>query len=86
METIQWNIDSLDYNGLSTEEMWERIEENLTPGSIILMHNEYIGDGLETIIHNIQERGYQVTNVSKMMYKQNYQINKKRRTNTSSVI
>ncbi len=85
METIQWNIDSLDYNGLSTEEMWERIEESLTPGSIILMHNEYIGDGLETIIYNIQERGYQVTNVSKMMYKQNYQINEKRRANTSSV-
>ena len=36
---IQWNIDSLDYKGLTGEQMWERIEPKLAKGSIILMHN-----------------------------------------------
>ena len=75
MEVIQWSIDSLDYNSLSDQEIWERIEENLLSGSIILMHNEYISDNLEIIIHNIQEKGYKVTKVSDIIYKQNYQVN-----------
>lgn len=77
MNTIAWNIDPLDYNDLTTEEMWEIIEENLIPGSIILLHNEYIGESLETLIHNIQEKGYTITNVSNIIYKDNYQINDK---------
>lgn len=77
MEAIQWNIDSLDYNGLTAEEMCERIEENLVPGSIILLHNEYMNDNLEVIVKNIQDKGYEITNVSEIMYNKNYQINDK---------
>lgn len=29
--TIQWNIDSLDYKGLTGDEMWKRIEPSLKP-------------------------------------------------------
>ena len=76
-QTIQWNIDSLDYNDLKADEMWEIIEENISSGSIILMHNEYIGNSLETIIQNIKEKGYTVTNVSNILYKDNYKINEK---------
>ena len=36
---VQWDIDSLDYEGLSCEQMWERINSKLKKGSIILMHN-----------------------------------------------
>lgn len=74
MEVIGWNIDSLDSNGLTDEEILEQIEENLTPGSIILMHNEYIGNSLEKIINNIQQKGYKVETVSNVMYKENYKI------------
>ena len=77
MKTIHWNIDPLDYNDLTSEEMWEIIEENILPGSIILMHNEYIGESLENILHNLQEKGYTITNVSNIIYKSNYQINEK---------
>jgi len=38
-KTIQWSIDTLDYKGLTGEQMWERIEPKLENGSIILMHN-----------------------------------------------
>lgn len=67
---IQWNIDSLDYNGLNGEEMWERINENLSSGSIILMHNsaKNTASSLEDIIHNIQEKGYELTTVSDLIF------------------
>ena len=77
MQAIQWNIDSLDYNDLKADEMWEIIEENILPGSIILMHNEYISESLEIIIHNIKEKGYTITNISNIIYKDNYEINEK---------
>ena len=80
MEVIGWNIDSLDSNGLTDEEIWEQIEENLSEGSIILMHNEYIGNSLEKIVNNIQEKGYQVNTVSDIMYKNNYQVDSYRYT------
>ena len=53
---IQWNIDSLDYKGLTGEQMWERIEPKLAKGSIILMHNgtENTALSLDIIINNIK--------------------------------
>lgn len=69
LSVVQWNIDSLDYNGLNGEEIWERINENLCPGSIILMHNsaQYAANSLEDIIHNIQEKGYEIKTVNKLI-------------------
>ncbi len=66
---VQWNIDSLDYNGLNADEMWERINENLTPGGIILMHNsgKYTANSLEKIIYNLQQKGYEIKTVSDLI-------------------
>lgn len=74
--TIQWNIDSLDYKGLTGEQMWERISKKLEKGSIILMHNgtENTALSLETLIKNIKERGYELVTVSDLIYKENYTI------------
>lgn len=73
---IQWNIDSLDYTGLSAEQMWERISPKLENGSIILMHNgtENTALSLDTIIKNIKEKGYNLVTVSELIYKDNYII------------
>ena len=40
MFVIQWDIDTLDYEGKTPEEMCERIRKKLRNGSIILMHND----------------------------------------------
>ena len=74
--TIQWNIDSLDYKGLTAEQMWERIEPKLQKGSIILMHNgtENTALSLDTLIKNIKEKGYEIVTVSDLIYKDNYTI------------
>ena len=73
---IQWNIDSLDYKGLTGEQMWERIEPKLAKGSIILMHNgtENTALSLDIIINNIKEKGYDLVTVSELIYKVNYTI------------
>ena len=67
--TVQWNIDSLDYNGLNGEEMCERINETLAPGSIILLHNsaKYTAESMEKIIQNIQKQGYQLVTTSELL-------------------
>lgn len=64
-KTIQWNIDTLDYTGLTGKEMMERIHKKLEKGSIILMHNgtKYTAESLELILSSIQEKGYTIVPV-----------------------
>ena len=61
-KVIQWNIDTLDYKGLT--------------GSIILMHNgtKYTAESLEMIIESIKEKGYTIVPVSELIYSQNDEI------------
>lgn len=73
---VQWSIDTLDYNGLTGEQMWERIEPKLEKGSIILMHNgtENTALSLDMIIKNIKEKGFDPVTISELIYKENYTI------------
>lgn len=75
-KTIQWSIDSLDYKGLTGEQMWERIEPKLEKGSIILMHSgtENTALSLNEIITKIKEKGYAIVPVSELIYIDNYTI------------
>ena len=77
---IQWSIDSLDYKGLTEEQMWQRIEPKLENGSIILMHNgtENTALSLDGIITKIKEKGYEIVPVSDLIYKENYTIDNNR--------
>ena len=76
-KVIQWSVDSLDYEGLDEGQMWDRINKKLTNGSIILMHNgtENTANSLETIIKNIQKKGYNIVKISDLIYQDNYEIN-----------
>ena len=73
---IQWSIDTLDYNGLTGEQMWQRIQPKLEKGSIILMHNgtENTALSLDMIIKNIKSKGLEPVTVSELIYKENYTI------------
>ena len=74
---IQWNLDTLDYTGLTGDEMWNRLKDKLKSGDIILTHNgtEYTADSLEQIIKNIKAKGLEVVKVSDLIYKDGYTIN-----------
>lgn len=73
---IQWNIDTLDYTDLTAEQMWNRINEKLSNGSIILMHNgtKNTASSLDMLIYNITQKGYKLVTVSDLIYKDNYTI------------
>lgn len=75
--TIQWNLDTLDYSGLTGNEMWNRLKDKLKSGDIILMHNgtKHTADSLDMIIKNIKEKELQIVTVSDLIYKENYKIN-----------
>ncbi len=73
---IQWNLDTLDYTGLTGEQMWSRINGKLKNGSIILMHNgtENTANSLEMLLNNIKKSGYNIVTVSDLIYKDGYVI------------
>ena len=75
-QVIQWSLDTLDYNGLDEEAMWDRLKNKITKGSIILMHNgtENTAKALDGILTKIKEKGYQVVKVSDLIYQEGYQI------------
>lgn len=74
---IQWNLDTLDYTGLTGSEMWNRLDSKLKAGDIILSHNgtKHTADSLDMLIKNIKSKGFEVVKVSELIYKENYTIN-----------
>ncbi len=75
--TIQWTLDTLDYSGITGDEMWNRLKDKLKPGDIILSHNgtKHTADSLQMIINNIKEKGFEIVKVSNLIFKDNYSIN-----------
>ncbi|MFZ5944560.1 MAG: polysaccharide deacetylase family protein [Bacillota bacterium] len=70
-----WNVDSLDWKGLSAAEVKTNILENMTQGSIILQHSAGgIGEdlsgsveALDDIIRVLKKDGYQFVTVDKLL-------------------
>ena len=73
---IQWSLDTLDYTGITGNEMWNKIKDKISNGDIILMHNgtEHTADSLDMIIKNIKEKEFNLVTVSDLIYKENYSI------------
>ncbi len=69
MYCTQWNIDSLDWKDPSPQDMVERIEEKLCPGSIILLHNgaKNTPEALPLIIKAIKSQGYEIVPISQLL-------------------
>ena len=73
---IQWNLDTLDYTGITGEEMWNRIKGKIKKGDIILSHNgtKNTANSLDMLIKNIKKEGFDIVRVSDLIYKDNYRI------------
>lgn len=74
--TIQWSVDSLDWQDISKDAMVERVTTLIHPGAIVLMHNngQYTADALPEIIEYLQQEGYQIVPISALIYRENYYI------------
>ena len=75
--TIQWDTDTLDWKGLSAEQILTRVKASVTNGSIILCHNnsDHILEALPLVINYLKEQGYQMVKLSDLVYDDNYTIN-----------
>ncbi len=73
---IQWDVDTLDYEGKTGDEMWGRIKGKIKNGSIILSHNgtKHTAESLDMLIKNIKSKGFEIVKVSDLIYKDNYRI------------
>lgn len=74
--TIQWDVDSIDWKGISGDKMTARVVSKVKPGSIALFHNnsDHILDALPRILELLTARGYKFCKVSDLIYKSNYYI------------
>ena len=75
---IQWNLDTLDYTGLTGEEMWNRLKDKIKAGDIILSHNgtKHTKEALDMLIKNIKAKNLKIVRVSDLIYKEGYTINR----------
>ncbi len=74
--SIQWDVDTLDWKGLSATQISDRVMSKVKNGSIILMHNnsDNVLDGLKLTLDRLKVRGYNVTEVGKLVYKSDFTI------------
>ena len=73
---IQWSVDSLDWQGVSVEDMVERVTAATENGSILLFHNDVKNtpEALRQILKILSERGYQFVTVEELIYTDDYRI------------
>ena len=76
LKTIQWDVDSLDWKGLSATEICNRVISKVKNGSIILCHNnsEHILEALPLMLDRLQNMGYEITSVGNLIIKDNFYI------------
>lgn len=76
LKTIQWDVDTLDWKGLSGIEICERVMSKVKNGSIILNHNnsDHVLDALPLMLERLLNAGYQVVSVSELIYSDDYYI------------
>lgn len=76
-QTIQWDVDSLDWKkSLSKEDIYKRVTQRTTNGSIILFHNDtlYTEEILPSILENLTVNGFECVKVSDLLLKEDYRI------------
>ena len=69
MTAVQWDVDSLDWKGISANEISQRVLKNVRSGSIILFHNaaEHTPEALPGILESLQKEGYTVVPISRLL-------------------
>lgn len=76
LKTIQWDVDSLDWKGISASQINFNILKKVKSGSIILCHNnsDYILEALPGLILSLKSRGYSFETVDSLIYQDNFSI------------
>ena len=68
METVLWTVDTIDWKNPSISVMISRVNGNIHPGAIILMHpTQVIADGLDELIELIKEKGFKIGKMDSLL-------------------
>lgn len=75
LSTIQWDVDSLDWKGISAVELAGRVQK-AGSGSIILCHNnsEHIVEALPIIFEALKAKGLEFVTVDSLIYYKDFYI------------
>ncbi len=76
LQVVQWDVDTLDWKGLSASQVTDRVMKKVQNGSIILMHNnaENVCDALRLTLDWLTMKGYKVTSVGQLIYSEAFTI------------
>lgn len=76
MTAVQWDVDSLDWKGISADEIQKRVLRGIRPGSIVLFHNaaENTPEALPGILDTLIADGYRIVPVSQILLNGDYTI------------
>ncbi len=76
LTSIQWDVDSLDWKGISSREITNRVLKKVQNGSIILFHNnsDHVLDALPIVILELKNRGYKMVKLSDLILTGDYVI------------
>ena len=76
MFPIQWSVDSLDWKGISAEEIYNNVVPKIKAGDIVLFHNaaEHTPEALPRIIEALQSDGFEFVLIQDLIHKDNYKI------------
>ena len=63
-----WTIDTLDWTGISAEEIYNTVMTQAYAGAIVLLHDGYLETvrALKRLLPDLKNNGYQVTGISQM--------------------
>lgn len=69
LETILWDVDSLDWKNRTPQEIRQTVLRESGPGSIVRFQNAAINtlSALELVLEDFQEQGYQMVTVSELL-------------------
>ncbi|SDN79811.1 LysM peptidoglycan-binding domain-containing protein [Alkalicoccus daliensis] len=69
--TLHWDIDTIDWRGLSKTQVLNKVVNNVQPGSIVLMHTGAGAPGtpaaLPDMIKQLKAKGYKFVTISEML-------------------
>ena len=76
MQSVQWDVDSLDWKDPTPEEMTQRVLSKIRNGSIVLFHNgaKNTPASLPGILEALREKGYEIVPVSDLLLKGKYAV------------
>lgn len=77
LSCIEWDVDSLDWKGLSASAIAGRVTSKAKNGSIVLFHNnsDNITEGLKMVLEYFKINSYQVVPIGELIYYDNFTIN-----------